>query len=373
MRKVMTVESLEAIVGTPPLAILMKSINTLDDGCRRVLASAPVAGFGFRDREGVPRATIVGGAPGFLRVDSPTRVSFDLRADLADPARGSGVSSVFLLPGIGETLRLNGFVAERSGAGVVIDLEEALVHCGKCTLRSGLWEDIRTDPRAPRVEPPTSPDVGASGPLADASVATFLASSPFVFLSSWDAGGSSDTSPKGDRPGFMRILDGHTLAIPDRKGNQRTDTFHNVLTCDQIALAAIVPGRDDVLHISGTASVTDDPALLSTMVVKGGDGRGGEGKGGEKPPKTAMIVRVERAAVAANDAVPTMWDRAARVDRSQVPDLMHLAAKHLASNKARGVVASLTRALSRGLAASPKLARRAIDFGYRKELEDEGY
>ena len=363
MRKVMTVESLEALLGTPPQAVRMKSTNTLDDGCRRVLATAPVAGFGFRDREGVPRATIVGGAPGFVRVDSPTRVSVELRADLAGPARGGGVSSVFMLPGIGETFRLNGFVAERSGASVVIDLEEAMVHCAKCTLRSGLWEEIRADLAAPSVEPPASPDVGASGPLADASVATFLASSPFVFLSSWGAGGSSDTSPKGDRPGFMRILDGHTLAIPDRKGNQRTDTFHNVLTCDQIALAAVIPGRGDVLHMSGTASVTDDPALLSTMGVKEG----------EKPPKAAMIVRVERAAVAANDAVLTMWDRSARVDRSQVPDLMHLGAKHVASNKARGVVASITRALSGGLAASPKLVRRAMDFGYRKELEDEGY
>jgi hypothetical protein len=88
-----------------------------------------------------------------------------------------------------------------------------------------------------------------------------------------------------------------------------------------------------------------------------------------------LIVRVERADIAANEAVRTsrMWQRSAHIERSGVPDLMGLAAHHLASNKAQGVKASLTRALSKGLAAAPRLMRRAIDLGYRKDLEDEGY
>ena len=363
MREVTNAESLEAIVGARRQTVLMKSIDSLDDGCRSVLASAPIAGFGFRDREGVPRTTLVGGVAGFARVDSPTRVSFDLRADQPGPATGEGVSLVFLLPGVGETLRLNGSVAERSDTGVVIDLEEAFVHCAKCILRSRLWEDVRMDSATPRVDSPIGDDDEPTGPLADAAVAGFLATAPFVAVSSWDAAGSGDTSPKGDRPGFIRVLDSRTLAIPDRKGNQRTDTFHNLLTCDQISLAAIVPGRDDVLHMRGTAYVTDDPALLSTMAV------------GEKPPKAALIARVEHAEVEANDAVrmSRMWDRSAHVDPSRVPDLMQLGARHLANNNARGAKASMTRAVSKGLAASPKLLRRGVDRGYRKELEDEGY
>jgi hypothetical protein len=96
---------------------------------------------------------------------------------------------------------------------------------------------------------------------------------------------------------------------------------------------------------------------------------------GEKPPKAALIVRVERADFAANEAVrmSKMWHRSAHVDPSGVPDLMGLAAQHLANDKARGAKALITRALSKGLAASPKLLRHAIDLGYRKELEDEGY
>ncbi|MGH7806129.1 MAG: pyridoxamine 5'-phosphate oxidase family protein [Candidatus Binatia bacterium] len=342
-------KSLEAIVGAPPAIILMKQVGTLDEGCRSVFRSAPVAGFGFRDRQGIPHTTVVGGGPGFAHAESPTRFSFEVPADGPGPGEGSGVSFVFLMPGLGETLRLNGTAVERSGTNVVVEMKEAYVHCAKCIRRSRLWDEVPVD-SAPK----------------NLAVAEFLASSSFVLVSSWDAGGSSDTSPKGDAPGFIRMLDDQTLAIPDRKGNKRTDTFHNLLTCDEISLAALAPGRDDVLHMGGTAYVTDDPALLSTMAVKDG----------ERLPHAALIIRVQRAEILANEAVrmSRMWDRSAHVDRSQAPDMNRIAAQHIASSKAPGAKASMTRVLSKGLAAAPsKLVERAMDVAYRKDLEDEGY
>ena len=67
--------------------------------------------------------------------------------------------------------------------------------------------------------------------------ADFLARRPFAVISSWDVSGASDTSPLGDPDGFIKILDAHALAIPDRKGNQRIDTFHNLMSCDRISPA----------------------------------------------------------------------------------------------------------------------------------------
>ena len=365
MREVTSVENLEALVGTRPQMVLMKAIDALDDGCRVVLANAPIAGFGYRAAEGTPRSTVVGGAPGFTRVESPTRVSFDMSVNEPSPMTGSGVSLIFLLPGIGETLRLTGSIVDRSNTCVVIDLDEAFTHCAKCILRSRLWDDVGLDSEAPSIEPPTRDD-DARGPLADAAIVSFLASSSFAFISSWDASGSSDTSPKGDRPGFIEVLDACTLAMPDRKGNRRTDTFHNLLSCNQVALATLVPGRDDLLHMNGTASVTDEPALLARMTVADG----------EKPPKAGLVIRVNRAELRRNEAVQMsrMRDPSAHVDPAAVPDLMQLGAQHLAHNKTRGAKASMTRALSRGFAATPKkLMRRGIDLGYRKDLESEGY
>ena len=359
MRKLTTVESLEAIIGKTPQIVLMKETHTLDDGCRSVLASSPLAGFGFRDQNGLPRTTLVGGVPGFARVDSPTRLSLELPDDGSAPVNGGGVSFVFLVPGIGETLRLNGSVTKRSGTSAIIDLQEAYVHCARCILRSGLWEGVRPG----RPEPPIR-DGDTRGPLTDDAVAGFLASSHFAVVSSWNASGSSDTSPKGDPPGFLRILDGYTLAIPDRKGNKRADTAHNLLTCDRISLAALSPGRDEVLHVSGTAHLTDDPALLSTMALR------------DKPPHLALLISVERAEIRANEALrrSKLWDRSSRVEPAGTPDMNRIAMDHIAANQARGATAAMARTLSKGMAAAPAgLVRRVLGRAYRKQLKDEGY
>ncbi len=93
--------------------------------------------------------------------------------------------------------------------------------------------------------------------------------SPFVVVSSVDSNGRMDLSPKGDPPGFVRILDDKTLAIPDRPGNRRLDTFHNVLEQPQVGLMFVVPERGEVLRVAGTGRIVTDPDLLETMTVRG--------------------------------------------------------------------------------------------------------
>jgi uncharacterized protein len=356
MRKITSVEHLEAVVGKPSQMILMKAVSTLDDGCRKVLTDAPIAAFGFRDSEGRPHTTLVGGVRGFTRMDSAVQISFDLAADQYSPAKNGAVSLVFLLPGIGETLRVNGVVTVQTNSSISIRVQEAFVHCARCVLRSSLWGEVKTLP---------SIDNEARGLLSDSSIAGFLAASSFIAVSSWDASGAGDTSPKGDPPGFMRILDSQTLAIPDRKGNRRADTFHNVLTSDLISLVALVPGRNDMLQIIGTAYITDDAALLSTMAV------------GEKAPTTALIVRVERAELRASQAIQRskLWDQAAQFDPDQTTDLNILATEHMSNAKTqRGTMAWLMRLLAKGLSRlSPKFFRKIMRSAYRKELKEEGY
>lgn len=106
---------------------------------------------------------------------------------------------------------------------------------------------------------------------------------PFLALSSWDSSGGSDTSPRGDRQAVARIVDGHTLVVPDRRGNKRADTLHNLLRDDRLSFAALVPGRSGVLHVRGRASITDDPALLETLALRG------------MAPHAALLIVVEDA------------------------------------------------------------------------------
>lgn len=356
MHTVTTVEAVETLIGKPPQLILLKAVDTLDDGCRNVLAHSPIAGVGFRDGAGAAHTTLVGGRSGFAHAETATHLSFSIPADEPHPAQGTGLSMLFLVPGIGETLRLNGSASDVSAGRVTVALDEAWVHCARCVLRSGLWKEP-LDNAAP-------PQFGVvEGPLAHPAVAEFLSRTPFLLMSSRDADGHGDTSPKGDPAGFVHILDGHTLAIPDRRGNKRADTFRNLMACDEVSLAALVPGRDDVLHLSGTARVIDDPALLSAMALK------------DKPPHAATVVHVDRTQITPNEAVRLsgVWDRSAHADRPRAFDMMSVAAQHLAHNKGHGASASMARVLSKGLAASPRIARRAMDAAYRKELKDEGY
>ena len=106
---------------------------------------------------------------------------------------------------------------------------------------------------------------------------------PFIVVSSANAAGVMDTSPKGDPPGFVKILDEHTLAIPDRIGNHRGDTFLNVLENPNVGIIFIVPKRREVVRVSGTATVASDPELLEMMAVNG------------KLPQLALVVRVREA------------------------------------------------------------------------------
>lgn len=106
---------------------------------------------------------------------------------------------------------------------------------------------------------------------------------PFIVVSSADAAGRMDVSPKGDPPGFVRILDPHTLAIPDRLGNHRGDTFRNVLENPNIGILFVIPKRTEVVRVSGSARIVRDADLLADMTVNG------------KTPDLALLVRVEEA------------------------------------------------------------------------------
>lgn len=106
---------------------------------------------------------------------------------------------------------------------------------------------------------------------------------PFVVIASCSASGAMDVSPKGDPAGFVKILDHKTLAIPDRIGNHRGDTFLNVLENPRVALMFIIPRRREVVRVSGAAQVVKDDELLDDMVVN------------SHRPDLALLVRVEEA------------------------------------------------------------------------------
>jgi len=105
----------------------------------------------------------------------------------------------------------------------------------------------------------------------DAFGRDFIARAPFLVLSTADAHGRQDASPKGDAPGFVEVVDDRTLLIPDRKGNRLLYGLENILANPAVGLLFMVPGCEETLRINGRAEITADPELLQRLAARGQD------------------------------------------------------------------------------------------------------
>ena len=142
----------------------------------------------------------------------------------------------------------------------------------------------------------------------------FIARSPFVCIGTQDLAGRADVSPRGDPPGFVRILDDKTLAIPDRPGNNRLDSLSNIVANPNVGLLFVIPGFDDTLRVNGTAKLTTDPTLLETMVVN------------NRRPTLAIVVEVREVFMHCAKAFRRshLWDPAHHQDRKAMPSLIKI-------------------------------------------------
>jgi len=128
---------------------------------------------------------------------------------------------------------------------------------------------------------PSERAIKKESPFIDEPSREFIAHAPFLLLATSDSTGRCDVSPKGDAPGFVRVLDERHLVIPDRPGNKRLDGLRNILANPHIGLLFLVPARGETLRVNGRACITRDPDLLATMAVEG------------KVPSLAIGVEVE--------------------------------------------------------------------------------
>lgn len=146
----------------------------------------------------------------------------------------------------------------------------------------------------------------------------FIAASPFVLVASRGTDGRMEVSPKGDPAGFVAVLDEKTLAIPDRPGNRRLDTFENLLAHPEIGLLFLIPGNGDTLRVSGMGKIVRDRSLQMQLAV---DGRN---------PELILVVTVEEAFMHCPKCMirSRLWDAEHWPDRSSVPSLAEAIVAH---------------------------------------------
>lgn len=159
-------------------------------------------------------------------------------------------------------------------------------------------------------EPMPSVAVKAIDHIDDVCTA-IIERSPFIVLASADGRGYPDISPKGDPAGFVQILDDKHLAIPDRPGNRRVDTFRNLLQNPYLAIIFLIPGKGETLRVTGECRIVRDLSLRRSMAIKG------------KIPEFAIVVRVERVLIHCPKCVirAGLWDPQSWPDASDTPGI----------------------------------------------------
>ena len=171
----------------------------------------------------------------------------------------------------------------------------------------------------------------------------FISLSPFMVLATANAQGKGDVSPRGDPPGFVRILDDKTFIIPERPGNRRYDSLSNILANPNVSCLFFIPGFEDTLRVAGRASLTDDPADLAPMAVNG------------KVPVVGVKVTVDEVFLHCAKALKRsrLWDGEYRQDRSVMPSI------------ARIIMAQVSEKVDE---TEAREADAMVEEAYRKEL-----
>lgn len=332
MSDINSVEGLEAILGKTPPAVNLKVIDHVDASAMRWLAAAPLMFAGLSEAEGIA-LTLGGGARGFAAAD-PGTLMLPLAA-LDDPALlvpGASFGSLFLVPGIGETLRINGRVAAVAGGIARIAVAECYVHCAKALIRSGFWS------AAPSDAAPPAPD-------------EFAAAARLMALATIDAAGRADLSPKGDPAGAMAHVAGDQLWFADRPGNRRADSFRNIIAQPRIAAALLIPGSPHVAILRGAATLTDDETARASFAVQG------------KVPLLATRVDDVQIELRASPALAraALWP-APTAPADIKPAKMF--ADHVKLNKDKGLGARIAGAF----VSVPGLMQRGLDKDYKDNL-----
>ncbi|MCA9704254.1 MAG: pyridoxamine 5'-phosphate oxidase family protein [Myxococcales bacterium] len=157
--------------------------------------------------------------------------------------------------------------------------------------------------------PPSPTAQAANRTYLDAHHQRFIRHSPFLCIASTSRDGQPNVSPRGDAPGFVHVADERTLVIPDRLGNNKLETFENVVDNPHVALIFFVPGVRETVRVQGNARIARDPALLEL------------GRQGDRRPAVALVVEVTRAYLHCGKSLvrSRLWDPSRHVAPDVIP------------------------------------------------------
>ena len=159
---------------------------------------------------------------------------------------------------------------------------------------------------------PTPRVIAKARPAIDSHARKFIDMLPFCVLATSGVDGSVDASPRGGNPGFVSVTGPNSLLMPDRSGNNRIDSFRNIVEGSGfVHLVFFVPGIDETLRVGGRGKLSADPELLAAMVEFG------------KPPRAVLKIDVSEVYFHCGKALmrSKLWSAETRVERTVMPSI----------------------------------------------------
>src|ERR1700738_2282444 len=162
---------------------------------------------------------------------------------------------------------------------------------------------------------PTARVIAKARPEIDAHSKKFIEMSPFCVLATSGSDGSVDASPRGGNPGFVSVAGPNRLLMPDRSGNNRIDSFRNIVEGSGfVQLIFFVPGIDETLRVGGKGTLSAEPELLTSMEEFG------------KLPRAVLAIAVREVYFHCGKALmrSKLWSPEAHVERAVLPSISQM-------------------------------------------------
>ena len=179
-------------------------------------------------------------------------------------SRSLNASIYFMAPGVGHGLRINGTLSNDEQCTDIttstFNIEAVYFHCARAAARAELWKQFEPNK------------------ITEDNI---IQHSPFLLLKTMNAQGKTELSPRGDEPGFVKIVSEKIILLPERPGNKIAVSLRNIIICPDIEIIFLVPNSTKDLNIKAKAKIISDKTLLEQCTVKG------------KTPKTGILIQIE--------------------------------------------------------------------------------
>lgn len=340
------------VIGTPPNTVSIKKMSLLEEHSKRYLTMSHLIAI---TAQNIPnRIHLVETQQSKLGVVDDTKFTLEVRnlAEIATPIQDEPCGLFVLVAGFEESLRINGKVSITSQGNEIsvieVKIDEHYFHCAKSIKRSQFWMsmDHTFSMDSPLKE----------AEFSDSHIKDFVQKSPFLLLATQNQQGETDLSPRGDPGGFLRVLDGHKVLIPERPGNKIADSLRNIVVNSSMAMILFVPGTKLSLILIGNGNLTNSQAVLKTAEIK------------NKIPKIGIELTVKKTYFGVNPALADqdLWDKAGFGNRSVFPSLGMMVSEQLQSaGKIPGSGSVIGRVFGKIVGAASELA---IKQDYKKNL-----